>query len=719
MEHLFTSAPHHDILALLIQVTVLLLTARVLGEVARRIGQPTIVGEILAGIVLGPSLLSGFVPFVGEWLIPQNATQVHLLDAFSMLGALFMMFIAGLEIDLALIRRQARSAVGTGIGGLIVPFGAGFLMAQFLPSDLLADPDNHLVFSLFVATAISASAIPVVAKVLMEMNLTRRDSSQIIISAAMIEDAAAWMILSVIVGLADSGTITFSAVGTSLGSVLGFLLISFTFGRWMVKRILSFVQNEFQVADSILSMVIILMFFWASFSHALHLEPVIGAFAMGILFSQMRNLPDSVIEKIESIALSIFGPIFFAVAGLKVNLLNFLDLRLAGIALLVITVASVSKIMGAYMGARLVGKRDRWMSLSLGVGLNVHGAVEIIIATIGLSKGILTQDMFSIIVLLSITTSLTVPTALRGVLKYVQPEQQELDRLHREELARGNLFANVHRALLPVRRREDDRGGPAQTIEARLLEHIGARTGLSLTLLNIASDGDRAGSNVFLDKLSRMFFTHLEVTRKVVVQNDPANVILDEAKKGYDLLVLGAPERDGGTDHLFNPIVDSLVRLSPCPSIVVHGSKVPHDWTPRRILAPTNGSQAARHAVQAAFSLAAGTEGEVMILKVVKYDVAVCNLEARETSLERQYIISHQIVDELGAMGLSLGVQTYTAVHPGPDPESVILEVAENANIDLIILGTNVRAGSERLYLGSRVERILNEAPCPVIIVNS
>jgi nucleotide-binding universal stress UspA family protein len=109
----------------------------------------------------------------------------------------------------------------------------------------------------------------------------------------------------------------------------------------------------------------------------------------------------------------------------------------------------------------------------------------------------------------------------------------------------------------------------------------------------------------------------------------------------------------------------------------------------------------------------------VLILKVVNIESAMCNLEAREQVLERQYIISHQIVDELGAMGQSLGVRTYTAVHPGASPEEVILETARSAYMDLIILGTNIRAGSERLYLGSRVERLIRQATCPVIVVNS
>jgi Kef-type K+ transport system membrane component KefB/nucleotide-binding universal stress UspA family protein len=716
----FAAAPHHDVLAFLVQVTVLLLAARLLGEAAQRIGQPTIVGELLAGILLGPSLLSSLIPAIGEWIIPQTQVQVYLLDVVSMLGALFMLLITGMEIDLLLIRRHARSAIGTGVGGLVLPFIGGFTLAQFLPDHLLTHPDHRLVFSLFVATAISVSAIPVIAKVLLDLGIIRRDMSQIILSAAMIEDILAWMMLSVFIGIAEGAAVTAGSIAQSVGSVLAFLIISFTLGRWIVKKLLGVVQNEATIKDAILSLIVVLMFGWGAFGQAMHMEAVLGAFMVGILFSQMRTLPDNVIHTIESIALSIFAPIFFAVAGLKVNILTFFDPGLAAVALAVIVVATVTKIGGAYVGARLAGKRH-WMALSLGVGLNTHGAIEIIIATIGLSKGIFTVEMFSIIVLMSVVTSLAAPSLLRWVLRYVQTDTQEAERLKHEEMAKSNLFANVNRVLLPVRRRQDDRGGPEQDIEAIILRHIGRKRKLSVSLMNVTNEKERSRSAQFLNQLGPLF-QQKELIKKVVISDTPVDAILDEARKDYDLLVLGATHKKRGSDALFNPIVDTLVRLSPCTTLIVHAEELPEDWQPRRILAPTNGSFEARRAVQAAFSLASGSnydDAEVLILKVVNVEATICYLDAREMILERQYVIAHQIVDELAAMGQSLGVHAYTAVYPGSEPETIILDVARSANMDLIILGTSIRAGSDRLYLGSRVERILHQAPCPVIIVNS
>src|SRR5690554_2381303 len=225
MTEVFTAAPHHDVLALIIQIAVLLLAARGLGEVAQRLNQPSVVGEILAGILLGPSLLSGLVPGLGEWIIPQTEVQGYLLEVVSLIGVMFLLLITGLETDLALIRRQAKAAAGSSIGGILVTFTSGFLLGTFLPDSLLADPDRRIVFALFIATAMSISAIPVIAKVLMDLNLMRRDIGQTIIASGMSDDTVGWVLLSIVAGLAGTGAITAGSVFRAVGSVGLFLVL--------------------------------------------------------------------------------------------------------------------------------------------------------------------------------------------------------------------------------------------------------------------------------------------------------------------------------------------------------------------------------------------------------------------------------------------------------------------------------------------------------------
>ena len=713
----FTAAPHHDVLTLVIQVSILLFTARALGELAQRLGQPAVIGEILAGIVLGPSLLSGFFPFIGEWLVPQTKVQGYLLEVVSMIGVMFLLLITGLETDLALIRRHARTALGAAGGGLIVPFATGFLLGLYLPDFLLADPEQRLVFALFIAAAMSISAIPVIAKVLIDLNLMRRDIGQTIIAAGMVDDTTAWIVLSIIIGLASGEAVSTITALQSIGKVACFLVLSFTAGRWLVKRLLNFVQDEVVSPYKLLTLVIILTFAWGAITQAIGLEALFGAFIMGIIFGQMPRLPDSVHQTLQSIALGIFAPIFFAVAGLKVNLVRLLDPTLIAIGLLVIFIACFGKIVGTYIGGRTIAKRDPWTSLSLGAALNARGAMEIIIATIGLTLGILSQDMFSIIVLMAMATSLMAPPALRWVLKHVEPEEEELERLRREELAKGSLVAGIHRVLLPIRRREGE-SGPIQTIEARILEKMGAKTNLSVTLLNIAEPGGKARSIEFLDQLSRLF-SQKELVKKVVEGDKPADIILDEAKKDYDLMVLGASERNRSSETLFTPLVDYLVRLSPCATMVVHGQRIQEDWLPKRILVPTNGTVAAKHAAEIGFSLASSGDEDVIILNVVVQEKDTWHYDIYSGALERRLGIAHQIVEELRQLGESRGVLTVADVRVGPDPETVIMDVVNKERIDLIILGTAIRPGSDRLFLGPRVERILKNASCPVILINT
>lgn len=283
-----------------------------------------------------------------------------------------------------------------------------------MPDALLAHSDQRLVFSLFVATAMSISAIPVIAKVLIDLNLMRRDVGQTIIAAGMTDDTVGWILLSVVTGLASGEAIGASAIGQAVARVAAFMFVSFTLGRWLVKRALDLVQDEAISPYRLLTLVVFFTFLWGAFAQALQLEAMLGAFVMGIVFGQMPRLPETVPDSLQGIALGIFAPIFFAVAGLKVNVFHLLAPDLLATTALVILVACAGKVLGTYAGARLIGRRDHWTALAFGAGMNARGAMEIIIATIGLRLGILTQDTFSMIVLMAMTTSLMAPRPCAG-----------------------------------------------------------------------------------------------------------------------------------------------------------------------------------------------------------------------------------------------------------------------------------------------------------------
>jgi Kef-type K+ transport system membrane component KefB len=353
----FTSAPHHDVLLLLVQITLLLFAARAMGEVARRLGQPSVVGEIMAGIILGPSLLSGLFPALGAWIVPHGALGGYLLEVVSLLGALLLLLITGLETDLGLIRQHARTAMGVSFGGILVTFTSGFVLGWYLPADLLAQPGqgHRLVFALFVATAMSISAIPVIAKVLMDMDLMRRDVGQTIIAAGMSDDTIGWMLLSIVAGLAGhggghrrrrvpGGGERGAVHGGELhaGTLAGEARAGLRAGRGAQPRPPGHAGDRPDVRLG---------------------RRDAGAGAGGGA-RRLRDghplRPDAAppggrAPQADHHLAGVFTPIFFAVAGLKVNARALLEPQLLLIALLVIAVASGGKIVGTYLGARLIG----------------------------------------------------------------------------------------------------------------------------------------------------------------------------------------------------------------------------------------------------------------------------------------------------------------------------------------------------------------------------
>lgn len=741
---IFSAAPHHDIFLLVLQVGILLFVARAMGEVATRLGQPSVVGEILAGIILGPSLLSGLFPGFAEIIIPQTEVQGYLLELVALIGAMFLLLITGLETDIQLIKRHSKTAISVSFGGILVTFGTGFFLGQYLPDFLLADSNERLVFSLFVATAMSISAIPVIAKVLMDMNLMRRDIGQTILAAGMSDDTIGWILLSTVAGIAAGDAVTTGTVLKTVASVLAFLVMSFTLGRWMVRKLLTFVQDEVVSHDRLLTLVVVMAFLWGAITQWLHLESILGAFVMGILFGMMPRLPEEVIKKLESIALGIFAPVFFAVAGLKVNILNLLDPQLLLITAIVIGIATFGKIAGTYSGARFIGKKDHWTSLSFGAGLNARGAMEIIIATIGLRLGILSQDMFSIIVVMAIVTSLMAPFALRSILKRVTIGKEEEERLKKEELESKSMIADIHRVLLPIRARQPGKEEllNLQSTESKILSLIGEDHAISITLMSVTEKSDRQQCEKTLKTLSG-FFTQSEVITKTITDQKPVDAILDEARKDYDLIVLGATEQDESRDHLFNPIVDKITRLAPCPTLIVQAGKdaisqaprrtgepkqtgepeqtrePKRSWDPQRILIPTNGSQAAKNAAELAVYIAKSDPSkELLALSVTLNELTPVQNIQSNTVLNRN-LFATEAVMELKELGDAYGVKTETMVAEGDTLEGVICDISEKNSIDLIVVGTSVRPGSNRLYLGRRVENILRTATCPVLVLNT
>lgn len=253
MEIVLAGLSHHDIFEVLLRLSLLLVVARLLGELTSRMGQPSVIGEILAGIILGPSILGFLWPGYSDFILPQDAIDVQLLDFMQIFGALFLLLLTGLEIDFGLIKRQFSTALSVAAGGLIVPFASGYLLALVTPDSLLLPDTDRTVFALFLGTAMTISAIPVIAKVLMDLRLTRRSIAQVIIASAMIDDAVGWVLLSVVSTLAVGEALGLLTVSLSLLKVGLFLSLGVLIGRSIMTFLLRFIQERVREQEGSLS----------------------------------------------------------------------------------------------------------------------------------------------------------------------------------------------------------------------------------------------------------------------------------------------------------------------------------------------------------------------------------------------------------------------------------------------------------------------------------
>lgn len=707
---------HTEILTILLQLFALLTLAKILAEVAQRLNLPIVVGEIFAGIILGPSLL-GSLSGYREYFQP-NFNQQNYLDVFTLLGSMLLLFIAGLHIDVKFIKHHSRKAFVISLFSFLVSFSFTLLFLMLLPPNLIPGIQINTLTAIFISATLAISAISVLAKVLLDMDFIRRDFGQLAIAIGVIDETIIWIFLSVIIGLSATVEFSYQSALLSFTKVLAFIIIGVIGGKYLIGKFIEITQRFFRLKFKYLSLILLIIFFFSLLASILKLEPVLGAFIAGIIFSQLPSLTDDSIEKIDSITFSFFAPVFFAASGLRVDIRDFANINILLLSLLVLFLSSFGKALGSYLSARFVSKFNYWSALSFSIGLNTRGTVQIIVATIGLTTGIISQEIFSTIIVISVISSLTAPVLMKFAVKKIEPTEEEMLRLKKEETLQKSILSKINSVLVPVRLRKDFNTSDIKNIETKLLEKINFKKQIKVTLLTVVNENDKIISEKFLDNLQTKLES-LKVNRQIIISEKPLNAILDELKKGYDLLVVGATEKTSSNDTIINPFVDDLIRMASCQSLIIHSPINFHRKELNKILVPVDGSLASKKAAELAFSISDPDIDEVHLLRVIEQKSSKDNLLINQSLIERQYEYAKVILDSIKNIGDSFQVKTFTRVEIGDFPEDVILRAASEYGFDLVVLGTELKPGTEKLYLGPRVERILNDCTCPVAVFNS
>lgn len=701
-----TLGEHHTLLFVL-ELILLLVMARICGEIMARLKQPPVVGQVIAGIILGRSIFGSLLPSLHALIFPVSATQSYLLQIISWLGSIFLLLIIGLETDIQMIRRQGGIAVWTAIGGIVIPFLLGFLVGVFLPPAFMLDIKERWILALFLAILFSVSSVPVVAKLLMEMNLFRRNIGQIILSTAMAQDTMGWIMLAVLSGFASGSVFNgFTLAKIIVGTIL-YMLFILTVGQRLVSSILRWVNNHISGDYPLLTAVILLMFLSAGITQLIGIHAILGSFMIGVILSASPLIKKSVIHPIEAITMSLLAPIFFAAAGLNVDMGVIMHPRILIITLIIILMASIGKIVGCYAGGRK-GGLGVWESLTIGFGATAYGAMGPIFGMLGLSMGILNVDMFSIIIVMSVVTTAFTPFLLGRSIKHVKFSEEEIIRLEKEDAAAQSALYMVKRILMPTS------GGPHTRMAVQLLQGLAHDHPIEVTAFHTVKDGGISEINIFPPELEILRKTSNEVILRKTVKEDVVEGILQEASLGYDMVVLGCGADSSSENAVFGSIADSIAHVLPTPLMVVRAPASEGEWRLRRVLVPTNGVRHSEQAVELGVALAHAANAEVTVLCVA--EASEENGFPQSLNENQSEKLAQQIVEHAASMGGIFGVHVETVVQTDSNAGRNIVQLAHDTDTDLILL-TGVPRPTKQLFLGKTIAYILRNARCAVAVI--
>ena len=391
---------------LILQVLVILVAARTLGYVFRLIRQPQVIGEMVAGILIGPSLLGWVAPGVSEFLFPPSS--LGYLNALSQIGVLAFMFVVGLEINPRLLKGRGRTAFVTSHTSIVLPFFLGSLLALYLYPRLSDDSVSFTSFALFIGVAMSITAFPVLARILTERNLLRHPIGAVTIACAAIDDVTAWCLLAAVVVVVRATSAALPLWATIAGS------LAFGLGMWfLVRPAVRYLEIVFRnrggMTQNLLAVILFILFASAWVTESLGIHALFGAFLAGVIMPREPGFVQAVTERTQDLVVVLFLPLFFAFTGLRtsINLVSGTEMWL--ITLLIIMVAIVGKLGGSMLATRFTGMGWR-ESAAVGILMNTRGLIELVVLNIGLDIGVISPAVFSMMVLMAlVTTFMTTP----------------------------------------------------------------------------------------------------------------------------------------------------------------------------------------------------------------------------------------------------------------------------------------------------------------------
>lgn len=457
---------------LLMQIIAILFVSRIVGWFFIKMGQPTVIGEILAGIILGPSLLGYFYPEAFNFLFaPESLDNLYIL---SQIGLVLFMFVIGMELNLSLLRNKMGTTYVISNVSIIFPYLLGVLLAYYIYDEFAASQTTFLPFALFIGISMSITAFPVLARIVQEKGMTKTHIGQMSIISAAFNDVTAWCILAAVIAISKTGSIVSSlyTIGLSILYILFMLYVV----RPFLKKIGKIYSNTEVINKGIIAFLFLFLTLSSFTTQLIGIHALFGAFLAGVVMPEIPDFRKIVIDKIEDVALTLLLPLFFVYTGLRteIGLLNTPYLWM--VTSVFILVAIVGKFIGAGFSAKIMG--ENWRdSLSVGILMNTRGLMEIVVLNIGYEMGILSKPIFAMLVIMAlVTTFMTTP--LLSLVQKVFPTK-DLEAEYRKQQAQG-----IFKVLIAVGNPEN--GKTLLNVAKHVLD--GIKNTLSVTALHITPD---------------------------------------------------------------------------------------------------------------------------------------------------------------------------------------------------------------------------------------
>ena len=690
----------HQLLMSLLALAVMLLIGRATAEIARRFNQPEVLGELIGGFLLGPSVLGVVLPGWRHLLFtdPNIALPLSLV---SWVGAILLLMLAGAEVDLGVLLAHLKPGLAAAFSIIATSIVVGTLFGiHFLHEPVIS--------SLFLGSVLSVTAVGVIAKIFIEQGVLRRSYAQVIMAAGIASEIVVWPIISALSSVKDGGS-WISGVLTAIYAI-AFFSIMLTIGQrvmdWTMRRI----ADSTQIMHGQLSLIIVLGMLFACVTQELGLHALLGPFAVGLLIARAPRTKSHIKEDLHAVTMSVFAPVFFVSAGMRIDATKILNLKSLAAIIALFLLASSTKVLFGWLGGRFGGLRPL-ESLLIGLGTNMKGGTDVVVAILGVTLGLLPDNVYSMYAIVAIMTVFISPMLILGVSKKVPPSDEEQVRLSKEAATKRAYFSSVEKILFPSYH-------PLRPVECvpvlKLLATAKDNQHEVFDILELEIDHEHTevlekAATELRDETDKAKVEYL----KTSADSEPLDAVVANSQQ-CDLVLMGAARPPSANLLTLGIEQDKIVSMVNRDLFVLVGAGKLLKHRLRRILIPVNGLEHSLAAADIGAYIAEASDAELVFLTVVHHEKVVGTAQLSHHRISRA---GAKILKEVKFRTSRLNIRYRELIKIAEDVNGEILRELKMNAYDLVVLGAVDRTTDSGIYLGKCVQRVLSETKIPAAIL--